>query len=331
MILAGQCVDSAFTNAHVYPGFFPKFGFDGSCLFAPFLFTDSTTTRYGKVSFWKWSFGDETTNADSSRLQNPPWLYHTLGFKQVILIAGSDKGCVDSAFLNVEVKDKPSLILPFKDTLICIPDSLQLKAIGKGTFVWTPDDGHIDNRFTATPTVYPRKTTSYYVEMTQDRCIATDTVQVNVVDHVTLFAGNDTTICRTDTIQLNPQSDGLRYTWSFIPAARFSDIQTKSPLTSPFGSITTYHVVATIGSCVAADDLNVTTVPYPLVSAGPDTIVCFDDTASILGSTNGSRFYWNPVVYLIHPTTLTPLAYPKETTTYTLYAFDTLGCPKPSS
>ena len=330
VILAGHCVDSTYTNAHVYPGFFPNFGVDGSCLFAPFLFTDSTTTKYGFVSSWKWSFGDETTEADSSQLQNPSWLYHTLGFKEVRLVVTSNKGCIDSAIQNIEVKDRPSLIMPFKDTLICIPDSVQLKAVGNGTFSWSPAY-NIVNDLTATPTVFPKRTTTYQVTMTQDRCTATDTVQVRVVDHVTLFAGNDTTICRTDTIQLNPQSDGLRFAWTYNPVAKFSNIQTKSPFTSPFSGTTTYHVVATIGSCSAADDIAVTTVPYPLVSAGPDTTLCFDDTASLFGSTNGSRFYWNPVVYLIHPTTLTPLAYPKETTAYTLYAFDTLGCPKPST
>jgi PKD repeat protein len=329
VVLAGQCLDSTYTNAHVYPGFFPGFDINGACLFEPFIFTDSTKTKYGAVSVWSWDFGDETTTADSSHIHTPSWQYNSLGFKEVTLIVGSNKGCLDTIVQNVEVKDKPTLILPFKDTLICVPDSLQLHAIGRGTFAWTPNY-NILNPTSADPIVYPGKTNSYYVSMTQDRCVASDTVQVRVVDHVTLFAGNDTTICRTDTIQLNPQSDGLRFTWTSAPLARFSNIDEKAPLTSPFGNSTDYHVVATIGSCSAADDINVFTVPYPLISAGPDSIVCFDDTASILGSTNGSSFYWTPVVYLIHPETLHPLAYPRETTTYTLYAFDTLGCPKPS-
>jgi len=330
VVLAGQCIDSAVTNARVYPGFFPGFIFDGSCLFAPFIFTDTTKSRYGSPFSWKWSFGDETTDSDSSGSKNPSWLYHTLGFKEVRLIIGSDKGCIDTVIQNVEVKDKPLLILPFKDTLICWTDSLQLRAIGRGTFEWLPLY-NIIGPLTATPTVYPKQTTSYQVTMTQDRCIATDTVQVRVVTHVTLFAGNDTTICRTDTIRLNPVSDGLKYTWTAAPSARFNDIQTKTPLTAPFGNTTVYRVVAEIGSCSAVDELNVRTIPYPLVSAGPDTTLCFDDTASILGSTNGSNFYWTPVVYLINPNTLTPLAYPKQTTLYTLYAFDTLGCPKPGT
>ena len=330
VVLAGHCSDTASTNARVYPGFFPGFTYDGSCLFAPFIFTDTSKSRYGAPSIWKWTFGDETSASDSSQSKDTSWLYHTLGFKEVKLIVASDKGCIDSVVKNVEVKDKPSLVLPFRDTLICVPDSVQLQAIGKGTFSWSPLY-NIIYASTPAPIVYPAQTTSYQVTMTQDRCVATDTIQVRVVTHVDLFAGNDTTICRTDTIQLNPVSDGLKYTWSSVPSAILSDLHAKAPLTSPAGSVTAYHVLATIGSCSAQGDLSVRTVPYPQVNAGPDIKLCFNDTALILGSTNGSSFYWNPSVYLIHPLTLNPFAYPKETTTYTLFASDTLGCPKPAS
>lgn len=329
VVLAGQCRDSTSTDAHVYPGFFPGFTYDGTCMFAPFLFTDTTKSRFGHPSLWHWTFGDETTAADSSDIQNPAWLYHSIGFKTVQLIVGSDKGCLDTVVRHIEVKDKPPLSVAFKDTLICIPDSVQLKAIGNGTFQWQPLDGSILNPATPAPIVFPRHTTTYKVTMTEDRCVNTDTVRIRVVSHVTLSAGSDTTICLTDTIRLRPMSDGLRYTWSATPEAAFDDRRKKYPLTSPFDRVTTYKVLATIGSCSAIDTAYVTTVPYPFVNAGPDTTICFDDTASLKAATDGSRFFWDPVTNLIDPNTLTPLAYPKSTATYSLIAYDTLGCPKP--
>src|SRR5690606_26711728 len=47
------------------------------------------------------------------------------------------------------------------------------------------------------------------------------------------------------------------------------------------------------------------------------------------GYTDGSGFRWAPASSLLNSTSLTPSAFPLETTTYTLLGYDTLGCPKP--
>jgi PKD repeat protein len=327
VVLAGQCIDSAQTIAKVYPGFFPGFTYVGACQFAPFNFLDTTKSRYGFPAFWHWNFGDETTDADTSLIKNPKWNYNSLGSKDVELIVASNKGCVDTVHVTVEVKDKPQMTLPFKDTLICSKDSLQLKAVGGGVFEWSPAY-NIINPASANPVVYPKRTTQYTVKMTENSCVASDVINVRVVDRVSLLAGNDTTICSTDTIQLLPISDGLRFTWTATPAAPFSSSTEKNPFTTPPGN-TNYHVIAYIGSCFTEDGLNVNTVPYPIANAGPDTTICFDDTAGLSGATNGSSFRWDPPVRLIGGNTLAPFAHPLTTTTYTLFGYDTLGCPKP--
>ncbi|HUQ67029.1 MAG TPA: PKD domain-containing protein [Flavitalea sp.] len=327
VVLAGQCIDSTTTRAHVYPGFYPGFIYDGACLFTPFEFRDTTKSRYGAPSYWSWNFGDETTEADTSDLRNPTWLYNTLGFKNVKLIVASDKGCIDTVPIQVEVKNKPNLTLPFTDTLICNIDTLQLNAIGDGTFVWTPSY-NITNTTSATPLVFPKLTTTYTVTMTENRCLAKGDIRVRVVDRVTLDAGPDTTICTTDTFKLLPRGDGLKYTWTATPNTYFDDPNTRSPMTRPLVN-TNYHVIARIGKCVNEDDLNVVTVPYPVVDAGQDVTICYDDTVLLNGYTNGSSFSWDPQLSLINGSTLTPAAYPLKTRTYSLLGYDTLGCPKP--
>lgn len=325
--LNGQCMDETFTNAKVYPGFYPGFVFNGSCLYTPFEFTDTTKSRYGSPSVWKWEFGDEQSETDTSVLRAPKWLYHSLGFKTVKLTVGSDKGCIDTVSEVVEVTELPDLTLPFRDTLICSIDSLQLQAIGDGTFEWTPSY-NIINASTANPTVFPKLTTTYKVKMTENLCVAEDEVRVKVVDRVTLNAGADTTICATDTIQLAPTGDGLKFRWTATPNVYIDDPTLRNARTST-ASNTTYHVVANIGSCVAEDELAVNTVPYPLVEAGEDAVICYDDTTRLNGYTNGSSFRWDPIFSLDNAMSLTPNAFPLQTRTYTLFGFDTLGCPKP--
>ena len=327
VVLAGQCLDSTTTRARVYPGFYPGFVYDGACIYTPFKFQDTTKSRYGAPSYWNWNFGDETTEADTSRSPNPTWLYNSLGFKTVQLIVASDKGCIDTVPIQVEVKDKPDLTLPFKDTLICSIDSLELKAIGDGTFEWTPSY-NIINTTSATPLVFPKMTTTYTVTMTENRCVTTGDIQVRVVDRVTLYAGNDTTICTTDTFRLLPSGDGLKFTWTATPTAYFDDPNSRSPMTRPLVN-TNYHVIARIGSCFSEDDLNVVTIPYPQVNAGEDVTICYDDTVMLNGYTNGSSFRWEPQLSLMNANTLAPSAFPLQTRTYSLLGFDTLGCPKP--
>ena len=329
ILSGGQCLDSTTTLAKVYPGFFPGFVVTGSCVLKPLQFTDTTKSRYGVVSAWSWNFGDETTLADSSHLQNPSWQYSSIGTKQVQLIVQSNKGCIDTTTVSVDVKDKPAITIPFRDTLICsnlpIQDTLQLHAIGFGVFTWSPAT-RILNQNTPDPFVFPTNSTTYFVQLDENGCINNDSVKVRVVDHVTLDAGPDSTICLTDAITLHPSTDGLSYSWT--PITSLSNPIIKNPIATPTGT-TTYQLIAKIGKCSVADNVTITTVPYPTAKAGPDTTICYRDTATLNASIIGSTFTWTPAMGLSSTSVLNPLAFPLRTTTYILEVFDVLGCPKP--
>ena len=322
-----QCSDSATSLVKVYPGFFPDFTYTGGCKDFPLQFVDNTVSNYGTPTGWRWNFGDLSTLADTSRIQNPQWRYNDTGTKQVRLIVGNTKGCVDTVFRDVIVFDKPPITLPFKDTLICSVDTLQLIAQGFGNFSWTPNY-NIINATTATPLVYPKTTTTYTVRLDDRGCINQDTVRVRVVDFVTLGAPLDTTICLTDSVVLRPSGDGLQFTWS--PPATLDNPNKKNPVARPTGT-TIYYVQAAIGKCTANDSVRIQTVPYPTVAAGPDVTICYDDTIQLIGSMNGTHFTWTSPITLINSTTLSPFAFPLRTTAYVLIAYDSLsGCPKPS-
>lgn len=325
----GQCSDQTTTEAKVYPGFSPGFTSAGSCILTPFTFTDTSKTRFGKIDKWSWNFGDETSTTDVSTLQSPLYKYNSLGIKTVSLTVGNSNGCSKTVTGTVKVKDKPDLILPFKDTLICSIDTLPLQSSGPGTlnpqFSWTPAY-NIINPNTPNPLVYPKITTRYTVKLTDNACEAKDSVLVRVVDHVTLSVSRDTTICLSDPVQLFAYGDGLRYSWS--PALTINDTKSRNPIARPTGN-TTYTVLASIGKCTKTASLNITTVPFPVANAGPDQIICYEDTAAIHATTDGSAFSWSPTNTLLNETTLDPLAFPLRTTGYILSATDTMGCPKP--
>ena len=179
---------------------------------------------------------------------------------------------------------------------------------------------------TATPLVFPKNTTTYKVTLNENGCINEDNVRVRVVNFVTLTLGPDSTICLTDTIQLRPSTDALQFSWT--PTTSLNNPTIKNPLAVPT-TTTSYQLKASIGKSNTTDDITIKTVPYPFVNAGKDTVVCFDDTAQLNSSIIASRFSWSPPNGLSSASVLDPLAFPSRTTTYTLIAYDTLGCPKP--
>jgi gliding motility-associated-like protein len=324
-LTGGLCADSATMVVKVYPGFFPGFIVNGSCFNNPFSFTDTTNTRYGVVNSWSWNFGDLATLADTSRIRNPQWTYPGPGPRDVQLIVTNSKGCVDTATVTINVLDKPALSLPFRDTLICRNDRIDLNAVGTGQFNWTGPQ-IVTAANTSTITVAPVNTTWYYVNLTDLGCVNRDSIQVRVVNAVSLRAINDTTICQGDPIQLNATTDGLSYVWT--PAANLSNPNILNPIAIT-STTTTYTIVSTVGSCSATDQVLVTTVPYPKANLGPDQIVCYNGSLQLNATHDGTSFTWSPTNYLSSPAVLNPIASPPRTTTYIFSSFDTKGCPKP--
>ena len=329
----GGCQDSAVQKMNVFPGFFPGFLTAGSCKGVPFTFTDTTLNRYGSISYNRWNFGDPATLADTATgnpLQLTSYTYQAVGTFTVQMIVANSKGCRDTATVDVVVNDKPQLTLPFKDTLICSIDTLQLHAVsgtGQGSFAWSPNY-RISSLTDPNPFVNPLVTTTYTVILNDRGCVATNNIKVNVLDFISVNAGPDTTICRTDSIVLRPVSQALSYRWT--PTATLTNPNTKSPVAKPVAVFTTYVVQANLGKCQAADSLVVKTAPYPKSNAGADTVICFGEKAFLNGSIAGLSSIWLPSQLVQNPTSLSTLAFPRTTTNFVLVVTDTLGCPKPS-
>ncbi|MBS1730140.1 MAG: PKD domain-containing protein [Bacteroidetes bacterium] len=323
-----QCTDSTISNALVYPGFFPDFSASGSCVLNPYQFKDLTTTKYGVVDSWRWDFGDLTTLDDTSHIQNPSYPYSSPGTVHVQLIVTNSKGCAATIVKDVVINDLPSLTLPFHDTLICGKDSIQLissSGNAGAVFTWTPNY-NINNTGIANPIVFPLNTTTYHLSIEDKGCKNSDSVVVNVIDSVSLNAGKDTTICLTDGIQLQPQTNGLIYSWT--PITGLDNPTILNPIATPLVN-TTYTLTSNVGKCFAKDNITINVVPYPVANAGLDTAICFGKTVVLHANVIASSFSWTPVNTLVNPNTLNPTAGPQNTTQYYLTVYDTLGCPKP--
>ncbi|MEO6136749.1 MAG: PKD domain-containing protein [Ginsengibacter sp.] len=318
-----NCSDSATQIVKVYPGFFPKFTVGGKCINSPINFTNQSTTNYGVVNSWSWNFGDPLTTADSSHFPNPNYIFTKAGDYPVQLKITSSKGCDKTIKDTIIILEKPVFEVS-NDTLICDVDTLQLTAKGAGTIIWRPAY-NINNQNIFSPLVSPKVTTTYYATLFESPgCTATDSIKVNVVDHVTLNAGNDSTVCLTDPIRLNAAGNGLHFQWS--PSATLNNDTIKSPLAIPIGN-TTYKVIARIGKCFATDQVTLRSVPYPAAFAGDDATICYPDSYQ-LSASGGSIYLWVPGAFLSNNNIPNPISTPSESIKYIVQVKDVLGCPK---
>jgi len=328
---AGGCTDSAVSSVKVYPGIAAGFTTTGSCYKSAFPFFDASYAKYGAVNSWRWNFGDNTTTADTSLVNNPAWLYTAPGNVTVSLAVATTMGCTAKTSKTVTINGNPTVKLPFTDTLICLADTLQLAVVNApgNSFSWSPAY-NIVNSNTATPSVYPDNTTVYTVVMQDKGCTDSATVKVNVLPYVTLSLTPDTAMCKTDTIILRPVSDALQYVWteSGTGESTLSSNNEKYPLAVPLQT-TNYTVEAILGHCHETAGIIVSVSPYPVVTVSSDVSICFGKSTRLQGTTNAPYFVWSPASSLQRADTLAPLATPQHTTTYRLTAMDTGYCKKP--
>ncbi len=246
------------------------------------------------------------------------------------VVTVSNTGCKKYSrdTVQVLVREDPFLSLT-NDTLICSIDTLQLAASGSGMINWTPAYS-ISSLAIFNPKVSPDVPTTYYATLTNSYgCKKTDSVFVDVRMYVTVNAGNDTVICRPDTIRFHVNSEALQYLWSG-QGGYISNTNAKNPFVSTLLPAETFHVIANLGKCQADDYITISTVPYPHKQTMFDTTVCYKKDVQ-LNTVGGSIYSWSPPTALSATNIPDPVVMSPEmdSTLYIEAVYDTLGCPKP--
>jgi len=208
------------------------------------------------------------------------------------------------------------------DAAICIGNSTQLNATGGLSYVWSPTTG-LNSTTVTNPTANPTVTTTYTVIATDaNGCTASDNMILTVHSLPLASAGNDDAICIGNSTQLNA-GGGTSYVWS--PGSGLSNPNIANPLANPT-TTTTYTVTVTDAqSCTATDAMILTVHNLPLAHAGANATICLNDTTHLIAS-GGVAYMWSPATGLSSNSVANPLAYPQNTTTYTVTATDANGC-----
>lgn len=149
-------------------------------------------------------------------------------------------------------------------------------------------------------------------------------------------AGPDLVTCaNADSVQLNGTGPYTVTQWNWVdlngnPAQGLSSNSIPNPMAFP-GSTTTYILNTNAQTaCKNSDTVLVTILPGINVSAGPDAMICANDSTqlnpSISQAQTNPTITWTPNLDLSNNTILQPWASPLVDVTYTLTFVDDNGC-----
>lgn len=224
------------------------------------------------------------------------------------------------------------------DTIpICKGASVPLSATSfpAGVLVsWTPNDGSLSGTNGNNVTATPNTATSYVASISTGGCIRYDTIYIGVdsLPWNTEILPADTVICQgqqvllTSTVYEPGDFNEIGFEWTGdgqLTPDSFYNMVVQPAIT------TTYFRLATNGFCSRLDSVTVNVINVSAITVTPalDTI-CGGDSIQLIvtGSPEIDSYTWTPATSLSCGDCPNPMAFPTQTTTYTVEAeFD--GCP----
>lgn len=231
-------------------------------------------------------------------------------------------GCTNNDAVVVTVNALPAANAG-PDVSICASASTTLNASGGVSYSWSPSSS-LSSSNISNPVASPASSTTYTVTVTDaNGCINNDSVTVSISSSMTVSAGPDLMICNGSSIQISANATG---TYSWTPAASLNSSTASSPLASPTVT-TTYTVTVTNSSgCSGSDTITVNVSPALSVTTSGNTTICTGQSTSISASSTGGTgnitYTWDNSLSGPGPFTVSPAT----TTTYNVFATDSLGC-----
>jgi gliding motility-associated-like protein len=273
----GACWDTAHIILKLYPTLMPAFSYLPQCANTPLQFTDLSTTTYGQITNWQWTF-DAT---GSSTAQNPTFTYGAGGTYNVNLSVETDIGCVEDITQQVIVYPTPDAT--FSTTSICPEVPVQFSATAGSaaniaSWQWNLGDPTSPNNNSTQPnTSNTYETGSYTATLTVtsiNNCTQTYQLPFTVYNYFDAEMDNDAQTCAGVPITLSAtdEYDWFNYQWS--PSESLDNSTLQAP-TAIANSTTVYTVtVSDPNGCTDTDQLTLTINPLPSVNITGDTTVC---------------------------------------------------------
>jgi gliding motility-associated-like protein len=157
-----ECADTIALVFSIFDAIKPDFEYKyDTCIAGPVTFTDKSSSPNGKITSWKWDFGD----GKNATQPNTSHLYDTPGKKNVTLSIEDFRRCKASKIQNFNWQPVPPVLIIEPSTFAgCTPSDVTFKNLSKpidSTYItrWTFGDGGTSDRISP---VYTYKTPGLY-------------------------------------------------------------------------------------------------------------------------------------------------------------------------
>ena len=148
----------------------------------------------------------------------------------------------------------------------------------------------IDSNVTTSFLINGLSSGTYVLSSTDSSGCFADTIITISDGYIPIFSSNDTTICESDTIQIEVFG-GNSFNW--LTTNNISNPTVSNPQVWPTAT-TTYKVLASdINTCADTAEITITVNPKPVVDAGIDQDICFGDSTSLNASGSSVSYSWN--------------------------------------
>lgn len=286
------------------------FPVDSNCATIPLFFEDSSSVSSGTITAWNWDFGD----GNGSTLQFPQHAFNQGGSYQVSLIATSDAGCTDTIQQTITIHALP--LVTFQVDGVCSNDTVAFfnQSVGSNpmNYSWNFGDGTYSTDIS--PNHLYNQAGNYPVVLTAQNgfgCIDSMQLPTPIYAPQQVNAGPDQQVCPFSTITLTA-TGGTAFLWN-------NGIVNTVPFI--VSTPNTYQVIGTdANGCLSQDSIVISLLQPPVISAGPDQTLCFNQSITLSG--NGAQTYnWDNGI-----TNNQEFIPPLGSSIYTVIGIDNNGC-----
>ncbi|RYY83249.1 MAG: hypothetical protein EOO15_21695, partial [Chitinophagaceae bacterium] len=242
---------------------------------------------------------------------------------------------------NFQVKDANNCVTSSRSVTITEPSLLKFDSVIVGDAscdtmgrMWLYVSGgvapyrfQLDNGGLQRDSSFKVPANSYQITIRDtNNCMAQRYVTVNQVNNLTYTAPVIAPICEGGSAVITPVTNASQFSWTgprLTPNNAAQSAVTVRPLRD-----TLYHLVYTLGSCSATDDIPVTVYAAPIPDAGTVSGICAGATAQLNAAPGYAEYHWSPVNYLSNPDTQSPTVTgaPAPGISYFLHVKDANGC-----
>ncbi|MBT8219026.1 MAG: gliding motility-associated C-terminal domain-containing protein [Bacteroidia bacterium] len=244
------------------------------------------TTSYPLISY-QWEPGEGAYQTGDSLYNVVVIPSDTTDYQRIT----TNGGCVDTAYVTVNIIPVDEIMVVPSDTTICVGESVQLQVTSPGLsdFVWMPPET-LSCSDCDDPVAAPIATTEYMVAANDaNGCPAMGGATVNIAPIPTLSLPTRTTICPGELVVLNSSIyPGGTYGWTSNDPA-FTDVSNPTPSVSP-AMTATYTAEITSPFCADVEEsVTIEVIQPATLTASPDATICPNESITLNADASGAQ------------------------------------------